>query len=184
MTITLDTSKFRLPDINMLNKSLSTALNKTVVTAKKEMSAATREYYNIKKRDLDSKIRVTKATRGNTESVLRITSRPIGLIHFNATASKAFDKGQKRYFKVAAKVLKREKKKKVGGAFIGRAKTSNSYQVFRRTSSKRTPIRKLSVVTPTTMVERHGDEEFFKVINRDFQKQFNIAYKYYMSKQK
>ena len=184
MTIELDTSKLRLPDVNILTKSLSTAMNKTVVTAKKEMSAATREYYNIKKKDLDPKINVKKATRGNTESIIRITSRPIGLIHFNATASKALDKGQKRYFKVSAKVLKKQRKKVVGGAFIGRGKQSNSYQVFRRTTSKRTPIRKLSVVTPTTMVERHGEEEFIKAIKRDFDKQFTIAFNYFMSKKK
>lgn len=184
MTIDIDTSNFSLPTSNVLGKALASALNKTVVTAKKEMSSKTREYYNIKKRDLDSKIIVRKATRGNTESRITITSRPVGLIHFNATASKAFDKGQKRYFKTSAKVLKKGRKKVIKGAFIARAKNSNSWQVFERTGNSRVPLRKRSVITPTSMVENRGDDAFYDVINRDFAKNFNHEFEYYLSKAK
>lgn len=184
MTIEIDTSKLTLPTVDVLGKSLASALNKTVVTARKEMSQATRDYYNIKKRDLDKKIDVRKATKGNTESIINITSRPVGLIHFNATASKAFDKGQKRYFKTSAKVLKRGRKKVVNGAFIARAKNSNSWQVFERTGKSQYPLRKRAVITPTSMVENKGDDAFYEVISRDFTKNFNHEFEFYMGKAK
>ena len=150
MTITLDTSNFSLPTGETFDKALSSALNKTIVTAKKEMSFAVREVYNIKKKDLDPKIKVSKASSKRTEAVIRIRSKPIGLIHFNASAAKAFDKGQKRYFKTSAKVLKKSRKKVYKGAFIGRAKSSNSWQVFRRRTNRRLPIIKISVISPSS----------------------------------
>ena len=184
MTITLDTSKLRLPNANTLDKAISSALNKTVTTAKKEMSAAVREIYNIKKKDLDPKIKVKKSTVNSTESVITIRSRPIGLIHFNATASKAFDKGQKRYFKTSAKVLKKSRKKVYKGAFIGKAKDSNSWQVFIRRSNKRLPLIKKSVITPTSMVNKEGKDDFINVIKRDFEKNFDHEFAYYLGKQR
>lgn len=184
MNITIDTSKLKLPNGDALGKAISSAMNKTIVTAKKEMSTKTRDYYNIKKRDLDSKIKVKKATRGNMESILTITSSPIGLIHFGASSTTAFDKGSKRYFKTSAKVLKSGRKKVMKGTFIAKAKTSNSWQVFERTGSSQYPLRKRSVITPTAMVDRHGDAAFFEVINRDFNKNFQHEFEYYMGKVK
>ena len=184
MTIVLDTSKLRLPTGNTLNKAISSAINKSVVTAKKEMSSAVRDVYNIKKKDLDPKITVKKSSINNTNAVITVRSKPIGLIHFNATASKAFDKGQKRYFKTSAKVMKKERKKVHKGAFIGKAKNSNSYQVFRRSSNKKLPIIKLSVITPTTMVKKEGKDDFIEVVERDFTKNFDHEFAFYLGKQK
>jgi len=184
MIITVDYGKITIPTGTTLNKAISSAINKTIVTAKKEMSAGVRKVYNIKKKDLDSKITVKKASQSNTESIITIRSKPIGLIHFNATASKAFDKGQKRYFKTSAKVMKNSRKKVYKGAFIGRAKNSKSYQVFRRTTNKRLPIVKMSVYTPTTMVKKEGKDDFFRVMERDFNDKFNHELKFYIGKQK
>lgn len=184
MTITIDTSNLKIPSMSTMNKAISSALNKTVVTAKKEMSQAVRAKYNVKKKDLDSKMKVTKSTVNNTQSVISIRSRPIGLIHFGATAAKAFDKGQKRYFKTSAKVLRNERKKVVNGAFIGRAKNSSSWQVFRRTGDKRLPIVKMSVISPTSMIAKEGADDFEKVIVRDFKKNFDHELEFYLGKQK
>ena len=148
------------------------------------MSDAVRAKYNVKQKDLYSKMKITKSTENNTQSVIFIRSKPIGLIHFGATASKAFDKGQKRYFKTKAKVLKSGDRKVVKGGFIGRAKNSNSWQVFRRTGDKRLPIVKMSVISPTTMVAKEGADDFEKVIVRDFKKNFDHELEYYLGKQK
>ncbi len=184
MTITLERKGTGLPTGNILNKALSSALNKTITTAKKEMSMGVRKVYNIKKRDLDPKITVKKATAGSTESTITIRSKSIGLIHFNATSSKSFMKGEKIYWKTSAKVLKKDRKKVHRGAFISRGKNSKSWQVFRRSSNKRLPLIKLSVITATTMTKKEGADDFFKVIDRDFDKNFQHELQYFSGKQR
>ena len=184
MTITFNTSKLRLPTTQTLNKAISSALNKTVVTAKKEMSSGVREIYNLKKKDLDPKIHVKKASMNNTSSTITVRSSPIGMIHFNATATKAYLKGRKTYYKTSAKILKKERKKVYRGVFIGKAKNSNSSQVFRRSTKKRLPLKKMSVITPTSMVKMEGLDDFIKVIQRDFNKNFNHEFSHFLGKQK
>ena len=184
MRIEIDTTGFSFPSAATLERAIASAINKTVVTAKKEMSAGVREVYNIKKRDLDPHITVRKAKASDTQSIITVKSKSIGLIHFNATATKAFDRGSKRYFKTSARVLKRNRKRVIKGAFIGKGKGSRSWQVFRRTSSKRLPIRKLSVITPTTMTKKEGVDDFTRVIRKDFNKNFKHEFKYFMGKQK
>ena len=184
MTIELDISKLNLPTTNTLNKAIASSINKSVVTAKKELSIAVRAYYDIKKKDLDPKIKVNKATMNDTQSIITVRSKPIGLIHFGAKSLKAFDKGQKRYFKTSAKVLKQSGRKVYKGAFIAKAKDSNSWQVFRRRTNKKLPLIKVSVITPTTMVEREGEKIFLETVDRRVKEIFFHELKYFTEKQK
>ena len=183
MTITVDTSK-----VNISSKAFKAAikrtLNETVVSGKTAMSREVVAYYNTKVSDVKKSITVKKATVNNQEVHLRVRSKPIGLIHFGATASKAFDKGSKRYFKTKAKVLRKDKKKVVKGAFIGKAKTSGSWQVFRRTTDKRLPIIKMAVISHTTMVERKGIDVFEKTVRESFNKVFMRNFNFFSDKYK
>ena len=165
-----------------MNKAMASALNKTTTTAKSEMSKAVRNVYNIKKKDLDPHIVVNKATKANHSVVITVKTKSIGLIHFNATASKARDKGQKRYFKTSAKVMKSERKKAYKGAFI--ANVNGSPQVFRRTTRKRLPIIKLTVITPTTMTHKEGLETFEKVFSEKMNDTFFHELDFFLSKEK
>ena len=171
-------------DPKVIDKALVRTLNETVTTGKKEAVKAVRSVYNIKAADINSKIRIKRATQEWKNNYLYIKSQPIGLIHFGATASKAFDRGSKRYFKTKAKVLKTDRKKLVKGAFIGRGKTSGPWQVFRRTGSKRLPIRKLSVISPTSMFEKYGVKEIENVFKDVFADRFYKNLNFYMSKAK
>lgn len=183
MTIELDTSGFNI-DPNVFDKALTSTLNDTAKTVKSEMSKVVRAYYNIKKQDLDPKMTITKASKGRDESIIKVRSQPIGLIHFNATQSVAKTKGAKTYYKTSAKVLKQSRKGVVKGAFIAKAKTSGSLQVFRRTTDKQYPIIKISVISPTSMVNKEGMATADRVIKDKFNTTFDRHYKYYASKVK
>lgn len=181
MTIDLDTDKFTL-NPTAFNKALTRSLNDIAKTSRSEMSKTVRAYYNIKKSDLDPKIKVTKATAGSDAAYLRVRSEPIGLIHFGATQSKARTKGAKVYYKTSAKVLKQGRKGVIKGAFIADIKGARN--VFRRTTSKRLPIMKLSVVSPTTMVKRKGVDIVERVVKDKFPQVFDRHFKYYLSRSK
>lgn len=181
MTIELDTSGFNI-DTNVFDKALTRTLNDTAKTVKSEMSKVVRAYYNIKKQDLDPKMTISSATKGRDEAIIKVRSQPIGLIHFNATQSVAKVKGAKTYYKTSAKVLKQSRKGVVKGAFIAKAKTSGSLQVFRRSTDKQYPIIKLTVISPTSMVSIKGMEVANEVIKEKFNTTFDRHYKFYASK--
>lgn len=183
MTFSFDTSNFNI-DAKTFDKALTRTLNDTAKTVKSEMSKVVRAYYNIKKQDLDPKMTITKATKGRDEAIIKVRSQPIGLIHFNATQSVAKVKGAKTYYKTSAKVLKQSRKGVVKGAFIGKAKTSGSLQVFRRTTDKQYPIIKLAVISPTSMVNKEGMDTADRVIKEKFNTTFDRHYKFYASKVK
>ena len=183
MTFSFDTSGYNI-DAKIFDKALVRTLNDTAKTVKSEISKVVRAYYNIKKKDLDPKMKISKATKGRDEAIIKVTSRPIGLIHFNATQSIAKRKGAKTYYKTSAKILKQSRKGVVKGAFIGKAKGSNSLQVFRRTTDKQYPIIKLSVISPTSMVNKEGMDTADRVIKDKFNTTFERHYKFYASKAK
>lgn len=181
MTVTIDTSGLNINPA-AYTKALTRTLNDTAKTVKSEMSKVVRAYYNIKKQDLDPKMTITNARVGSDEAIIKVRSQPIGLIHFNATQSVAKTKGDKTYYKTSAKVLKQSRKGVVKGAFIAKAKTSGSLQVFRRSTDKQYPIIKISVISPTSMVNKEGMATADRVIKEKFNTTFDRHYKYYASK--
>jgi len=180
LNIDIDVSAINLPTTQLLKRVISSSINKTVVTAKKDMSASVRAVYAITKRDLDSKIIVDKSKISTVASKILISSKPISLMKFGAKALKAFDKGQKRYFKVTAKIKKNERRKVVGGAFI--AKAGGNTHVFRRKGDKKFPIIKMNVISPTSMIEREGKDIFISTIKNKFYDNYRREYEYYSNR--
>ena len=144
MQFDIDTKGFDIDSKAVLKATVKT-LNTTATTVRKEISSDVREVYNIKKRDLDPYMRITKVTGTGDTAYIRVTSRPISLMRFNATASKAFDRGSKRYFKTSARILKKNRKAVVKDAFIGRAKNGKD-MVFRRLTNKRLPVARILIM--------------------------------------
>ncbi len=126
--------------IGLATKAITRSLNRSIRGVNTDASRAVRKELTLKLKDVKGNLHVMKARPRELEAALLIVVRGIGLIKFQARDTK---RG------VTVRVKRRGGRKRVKGAFIGRAKTSGSMQVFRRQrGAGRTPIDKLFSTAP------------------------------------
>lgn len=71
-------------DPQMVNKAVKLAVKEAAAGAKTETSTAIRDYWNLKKTDLDKKLTVS-GRAADLEAVLSISGPPVSLSYFGAT---------------------------------------------------------------------------------------------------
>ena len=172
----------RVADPKTFDKARRMALNTAVNRGKTAASRAVRDVYNITQNKFDGYMKITTHATGERPFVvLRVRSRPLGIIHFGASVSKKKVKtrrGKKvKRQRVSAKILKKKRKRVYPGMFVGTAQTSHSKQVFKRAGRSRLPIFKPAVISPTSMFNKYGREamekKFDEVFFKEFDRQFN-----------
>ena len=115
---------------NDLDKAKIMAINRATNTTAARMKDAITDKYNIKRKDIVSKVNITKATKNRNESLIIIPHKPLGLIYFSARPTK---KGVSYSIKKGIRLTRAH-------AFIlevGKDKQGNiSKQVFERYGTK------------------------------------------------
>ena len=184
MKFEFDISKISIPDGAMVTKAVYQSMNKATAKANTAMKNATRKVYNIKAKDLNKTVVKKNATAGKTEVSVVIRSRPISLSKFSPTKVNVKGKNGRTYKGVSVKVKKSGGKTRVRGAFFGKAKNSGSEQIFSRRGKGRLPLRKLAVYTTPTMVNKEGDDVFFREFKNNFSVIYDKQLKYLIGKRK
>ena len=167
-------------DPKNLQQSLNRGLKRTTTTAVKEASQAVRAVYNIKAKDVKKNLK----TRYQTEElkvIINIRSKSISLYDFGGKQISVKkrpknSKRSRRYLGASAKVLKAGRRKKYKGAFVATVKGHTA--IYRRKTEDRFPIRRLNVISPTTMFKKYGVKKIEAVFNRVFVERVLADYRY------
>ena len=189
----LDVFNFERATINAARRALNTVLRK----AKTQTSKDIRKRYNIKARDLNKRIRDTKATNRNLQAVLTIKSGKIPVYYFGARQT---SKG------VTAKILRNKSRTLYKGAFIAPYANQNpddeqELSVFYRASLARgnskdwkhklvkekprriyhgLPIIKQVNVSAVQMFNQSAEANIVQLVNAELPKEYNNELKFYL----
>ena len=144
-------------------RAMVTAINKVgaevITQAKKELAGAT----GLKQNVVVKGLKKDKARRGDEEYTIRIKSKYLNLIEFNARQTK---KG------VSAKVW--GKRKAYRGAFIGSGRNSGKQLVFKKRKNAPKRIEALHGASLPREFERQG---MAKIFNKKIKTRFPILFK-------
>lgn len=153
--------------------ALSRALNRAVSKAKTSASKKIREQYIVKAKDINSTLKITKASRGNLRAVVMSRGYRIPLIKFKVNPSSPRPRNPPKVLKVA---VKKGSLKELVGAFVANI---NGDKVFRRTSSSRLPIEQLfgpaipqmlGVASTREYVENEADNSFEQRLDHEIKR--------------
>ncbi|OPJ63689.1 phage tail protein [Clostridium chromiireducens] len=136
--------------------ALSRALNRAAAKAKTNASRKAREQYNIKAKDINSTINITKANKSSLRAVLRSTGERIPLIKFKVNPSNPRPKKPPKVLRVE---VKRGGLKELIGGFVA---DINGNKVFKRTSKARLPIQQLFGPAVPQMLGTSSIKEFIE----------------------
>lgn len=121
--------------VHLAEKAITRSLNRSIRGVNTDAIRAVRSELTLKAKDIRRDMRIRRAVPRTLEAALVVEVKGTGLIKFKARDT---TRG------VTVKVKKRGGRKRLPGAFIARAKTSGSRQVFtRERGAGRTPIKKL-----------------------------------------
>lgn len=145
--------------------ALSRALNRAASNAKTNASKKAREQYNIKAKDINSTINITKANKGSLRAVIKSTGERIPLIKFKVNPSTPRPKKPPKVLKVE---VKRGGLKELIGGFVA---DINGNKVFKRTSNARLPIQQLfgpavPQMLGTSSIKEYIENEATKVFDQ------------------
>lgn len=122
--VAVDSVKAALGDLkDSYKKVLTTAINKTLSTAKTQAKARIGNELNLKASRIEQDLSLEKANYTTLTGRLAATGEPVGLIQFGA---RAVNQG------VSVKVLKSNPRSTIRHAFIARGKNSATEHVFWR----------------------------------------------------
>ena len=154
---------------NNLQRALRNAnrstINKVLAKARTATSKAVREVYNIKAGELNKVIKLRRASNQRLQGVISVKTRKTSLIKFAARPRKI-----NKRLGVTVKVKRTGARKLVMekyGGFIGTAKGTTAKQIFIRQEDSRLPIDKKFTLSVSQMVERAGETELNKTIQKD-----------------
>lgn len=136
--------------------ALSRALNRAASNAKTNASRKAREKYNIKSKDINSTINITKSNRGSLRAVVKSSGERIPLIKFKVSPSQPRPKNPPKVLRVE---VKKGGLKDLVGAFVANI---NGNKVFKRTSSARLPIQQLFGPAVPQMLGTSDVKEFIE----------------------
>lgn len=117
--------------------AISRALNRAATNAKTNASKKAREQYNIKAKDINATIKLTKATRSSLGALVKSQGERIPLIKFKVSPSTPKPKNPPKVLQIG---VKKNGLKELVGAFVV---DISGNKVFKRTTSKRLPIEQL-----------------------------------------
>lgn len=163
-------------DPNVVRKAARSAISKIATQSKTEASKVIRERFNIKKSDLDSKLKITPPRRDNLTAIITATGRPISLTYFGAqqlttqnrlisrTVGRQLKRAVKRGQGVTVKIIKAKASTRLPRAFIATMRNSH-IGVFIRQGKSRLHITEKSLVTiPTLFAGRNVLPKIKKLI--------------------
>jgi len=158
--ITIDAIKFKEVEQalgeykNKAPIALSRAINRAASNAKTNASKKAREQYNIKAKDINATIKITKANKGSLGAIVKSTGERIPLIKFKVSPSNPKPKNPPKVLRVE---VKKGGLKEIVGAFVSNV---NGNKVFIRTSSARLPIQQLFGPAVPQMLGSNSIKEF------------------------
>ncbi|KZL88710.1 phage tail protein [Clostridium magnum] len=136
--------------------ALSRALNRAAANAKTNASKKAREKYNIKARDVNSTIKIAKASKGSLRAVVKSTGERLPLIKFKVSPPNPRPKKPPKVLRVA---VKKGGLKELVGGFVA---SINGNKVFRRTLKSRLPIEQLFGPAVPQMLGNVSVKEFIE----------------------
>ena len=148
-------------------KELAAAINQTVKNHRLRMGRNIRETVNLKKKEIESKITIRKATSVVPQArVFLLETAREGLQHFGARQTKSG---------VSYKISKKKGRGMVLGAFMGPSPGTFAPKlyggVFRRVGKERLPIVKLYGVSPHGTYRKNDFESIDVAYSGDYLKQ-------------
>ena len=150
----------------------STALNKTMRTAVKEIKKDVAKDTGLKQKDIAERIKVRKSNKITQSTTMQMFGRYFNLIRFKA-----------RQFKKGVKAKAWGKLKLYKGAFIAKA-PSGQELVFARKGKSRLPIKALAGASPETeATKRMDDPSFNRRVLGWFDKNFTHEVMYRIKRQ-
>lgn len=188
-------------DPKTVRQAARTAIKRTADSAKSTASEEIRRVYNVKKSDLDPRIRVSPPRSNDLTAVVSISGRGMSLSYFGAkqiTSSRVLSRKGKsvtskkltRKMKAAGpvptgvmvQIMKGHNTVLLRNAFLARMKTSH-IGVFRRLTGKRFPINEKNVISIASMAENAKVmPRVLAKIQERWNKEFPHQLEYYRSK--
>lgn len=132
------------------------AINRAASNAKTNATKKVRENYNIKAKDINSTIKITKATRSNLVAIVKSSGYRIPLNKFKVSPSNPRPKNPPNVLRVE---VKKTGLKEVVGAFVANI---NGNKVFKRTSNSRLPIQQLFGPAVPQMMNNENVREYIE----------------------
>ena len=144
-----------------LNKALLTAarrtVNKLIRKAKTVGVRSSRELYNIKAKDLNRSIKLSRARGSRLEATIQVRGGRIKVYYFGAKQTR---KG------VTVRIRRDRGRKLIRSAFIQTMPTG-SIGVFRRKKGARLPIETVTTISAAQMFEQAAVEAIEKMLKAD-----------------
>lgn len=163
----------RMYDPSIVKKATKAALDRTAQSGKVEASEEIRKVWNVKKSDLDPRIRLTPARMGDLSAQIIISGKPMSFSYFGARqimgmavrsrSGKNIKTGKlTRGMRAAGpvpqgvlvQILKGKETALLRSAFMSKIMKSGHIGVFRRQGRARLPIEEKNVVSIATMANR------------------------------
>ena len=160
----------KMLDPKIVQRAAQRTLERAAKSGKTIISSQIREKFNIKKADLDRKIKINPPWQGKLQAELIVKGEPISLIYFGPkqmagniqtfiSKNKGIAQKQTRraskFGGVQVRII-RGKEARLRSAFIARGKGGTPF-VFRRVGKKRLPLRAMKVVTAQSILKQQGN---------------------------
>ena len=168
---------------DIVKKAIYSTMSKARRRAKTMMSGLIREKWNIKKKNLDSKLRIKAGSRDSHYESFEMTVKgmSLSLSYFGAkqytanrviTTKKGWSNKRRSKFQGVEVTVLKGKKTRLTNAFMQSA-GSGHMMVLRRTSKARYPIDEKAAISPASMFESHAtadkfEEEMMEFIEKTF----------------
>ena len=165
----LNAEKASVRTMNDVSKNARTASFKAI-----------REDYNIKLKDLRPHTTLSRAKLGKAQVEFAIKSHGIPLIQFATRRFVSLSREEQATKKgVSYKVSKRKRASTLAHSFINRSRKKGKDYVLTRTSKPRYPLIPLTVITPTSMLEKSKADDAFA---ETFVAKFDARFKHHMDR--
>jgi hypothetical protein len=188
-------------DPKVVQQAVRTTLKRTADSGRTTASEEIRKHYNVKKSDLDPRIKVTPPRADNMTAIIGISGRGMSLSYFGArqiTGSRVLSRKGKsigsskvtRKMKasgpvpqgVLVQVLKGKNTPLLRRAFLAKMK-SGHIGVFRRLDKKRLPIEEKNVISIPSMAENANVmPRVLRKIQEKWDKEFPHQLKFYQDR--
>lgn len=151
-------------DTPAVRKAAKETLKDLVKMAKTEASSGIREKFNLKKQDLDPRLKVRLPSFSNLTSEIAITGTPIPLVYFGAREVRDTQQGvlvqDRRSGRIQRRAsgargvtyeVERGQRKTLSKAFMAYHSRFDRVEVFQRKGKKRLPLRTFRSITIPSM---------------------------------
>lgn len=123
-------------DPQAVDRAFRSAVTQVTRKVRTRVSEAVRAEYNIKAGEIGKAVTLKTLSGPEEQRLLLYTGKRIGLIHFGARPVQV-RKNKRKYYGASVALYKSKGRTRPAGAFIGRGRTSDSQQVFKRMGVER-----------------------------------------------